>query len=157
MASRFSLGDFQLALESSEHGLLVSFACHSPNDAVSPRQSAFSSSEEAGLHPPRPTFCSSPSSSSFSDTLQRNVCTSFSLSDTCFAARRSDVFRSMYPGLSNPSQNNASLPSDLKRGGAARQTAIHATEDDMQPPGNRIHHPAAAGVRRFPLTGTWVS
>ncbi len=69
-------GDFPFAPESRVHGLLALLVYVSLDEARSALQSAFASSEEAGLHPLRPTLFSPPLfSSSSSDTWSSSVLT----------------------------------------------------------------------------------
>ncbi len=125
----FLFADFPFALESREHRLLALLVYLSLDDALFALQSAFSSSEEAGLHRLHPPLSSSPSSFSSSDTCPSDVLTWVTLSSTCFAARRSDRFRSIF----HLRQENEILPTDLNRDGATRQTSLSGREDEIHP------------------------
>ncbi len=97
-------------------------------------------------------------SSSFasSDTCPSNVLTYFTVPGTCFAALRSDRFRSIYPGVCYLRQENESPPTDLNGAGCTRQTPLSVSEDEMQPQETETTTLRQRLLRRFPPTETWI-
>ncbi len=128
----FISGDFPFPVESREDELLAWLLQLQSvkiwlylDDAPSALPLAFASSEEADFLALYRTCCPSTSSSlSSSDTCPSRVFNYFTLSGTCFAARRRDRSRSSYPRVSNLREENWSLPTDLNGAGATGQTPL---------------------------------